>query len=290
MPAALALTVPDEREPLDQVLRRYKAALVAAGCSKSTITQRLKVLAMLQGVTDGLDPRDAIADDIVLLLGRPNTQTGEPLAPTSRRTYFLALKAFYKWCEDTDRLDRSPMRRMPRPRVPAAVPHPISEADLARALDAAQGDMYAWLILGAYMGLRVHEIAKIKGEDFTGDQLVVKGKGGVEARLRVHARVEELRRVYPRAGWWFPTRWAEAGLPHVTADGVSAGVSRFFMLHGIRETAHSLRHRFVTQVLKTSGGNLRIAQEAARHSSVATTQIYTFVDPDDLGNAITALP
>jgi hypothetical protein len=43
-------------------------------------------------------------------------------------------------------------------------------------------------------------------------------------------------------------------------------------------------------VLKSSGGNLRVAQEALRRSSVATMQRYTRVDDIELNAAITALP
>ena len=36
-------------------------------------------------------------------------------------------------------------------------------------------------------------------------------------------------------------------------------------------TPHSFRHYFVTIVLHATGGNIRVAQELARHSSIATT-------------------
>ncbi len=47
-------------------------------------------------------------------------------------------------------------------------------------------------------------------------------------------------------------------------------------------TPHTFRHYFVTVVLLASGGNIRLAQELARHRSIATTQRYTHLSDDEL--------
>jgi len=47
-------------------------------------------------------------------------------------------------------------------------------------------------------------------------------------------------------------------------------------------TPHTLRHYFVTQAMIRSGGNLRVAQELARHSSLATTERYAHLDEREL--------
>lgn len=46
-------------------------------------------------------------------------------------------------------------------------------------------------------------------------------------------------------------------------------------------TPHSFRHYFVTNVLKKTG-NMKIAQEFARHSSITVTQRYTHLTNEDL--------
>jgi integrase len=46
-------------------------------------------------------------------------------------------------------------------------------------------------------------------------------------------------------------------------------------------TPHSFRHYFVTIVLKGSG-NLKLAQELARHQSIAVTQRYAHLSDDEL--------
>ena len=46
-------------------------------------------------------------------------------------------------------------------------------------------------------------------------------------------------------------------------------------------TPHSFRHYFVTTVLRASG-NLKLAQELARHRSITVTQRYAHLNDDEL--------
>ena len=43
---------------------------------------------------------------------------------------------------------------------------------------------------------------------------------------------------------------------------------------------HSLRHYFATTMLEKSGGDLLAVRDLMRHSSVATTQVYTQLSQD----------
>mgnify|MGYP001601842512 CR=1 FL=1 len=47
-------------------------------------------------------------------------------------------------------------------------------------------------------------------------------------------------------------------------------------------TPHSFRHYFVTVVLRSSGGNLKLAQELARHKNIAITQRYAHLSDEEL--------
>jgi integrase/recombinase XerC len=46
-------------------------------------------------------------------------------------------------------------------------------------------------------------------------------------------------------------------------------------------TPHSFRHYFVTTVLRASG-NLKLAQELARHANISVTQRYAHLSDDEL--------
>ena len=47
-------------------------------------------------------------------------------------------------------------------------------------------------------------------------------------------------------------------------------------------TPHTFRHYFVTTVLLSSGGNLKLAQELARHRNITVTQRYAHLSDDEL--------
>jgi site-specific recombinase XerC len=65
--------------------------------------------------------------------------------------------------------------------------------------------------------------------------------------------------------------------------------NRVAELNGIKglATFHHIRHKYATDRLKASGGNLRLVQELLGHSNPATTAIYAHVSMDDKVRALT---
>jgi integrase len=64
------------------------------------------------------------------------------------------------------------------------------------------------IVLAAFAGLRVHEIAKLRGQEVDADNrtIYVVGKGGRGASIPMHRMVVEIAEAMPRRGWWFPAR------------------------------------------------------------------------------------
>lgn len=139
----------------------------------------------------------------------------------------------------------------------------------------------AMILLGAFQGLRVHEIAKVRVEDVDTDDKVlrVNGKGGVDAVLPLHPLVEALVPGMPRRGWWFPSY--EDTRRCVRAASVSLTIGKAMTREGVHGSAHSLRHWYATWLLR-SGADAVTVQQLLRHASLATTQIYTKVDFDQM--------
>ena len=171
------------------------------------------------------------------------------------------------------------MLRVGTPKVPERDPRPLADTEVVVLLQARMwSSTRAMILLGLLAGLRVHEIAKIRGEDF--DQaahvLWVKGKGRKLKSIPLHPMLIELASGMPAVGWWFPMR----GYPseHVHSKSVSDVVGRAMRRAGVRGTPHCLRHWYATTLLD-DGADLRVVQELMRHKSISSTALYTRV-PD----------
>jgi site-specific recombinase XerC len=195
----------------------------------------------------------------------------------ARRNYIGHLHCFYVFLADLNESFVPPTTKVRRPRQPRNLPRPIDDADLALR-ESPNDEMRAWLLLGAYQGLRCQEIAGIDVEDvrFTDSTLLVRrGKGRRERGVPLHPQVHiALRRVaFPRAGAVFRMRDGRRVPPYVVSQRINRHLSNL----SVPSTAHALRHWFGTNLLRDTH-DLRVVQEMLGHSSVATTQIYTAFD------------
>ena len=163
----------------------------------------------------------------------------------------------------------------------------------------------AFLITLADTGLRVHEACKLRRGDIDWQEgrAVIIGKGDQEAVVRFSRRALGMLKDYiaARAGLdggsgrpltalpLFPRhddRASNKVLPISTTTGRNIVKQRVREALGEQAvgsiTPHSFRHYFVTMVLRGSGGNLKLAQELARHRNTSTTQLYAHLSNDEL--------
>ncbi len=213
---------------------------------------------------------------------------GLPISDNSRATYWAQVCAWYAWLMRTGRRDDNPTATIDGTyRAEKGEPRPVSEDDvasiLARCADPRTGNARAYVLLAALAGLRIHEIAKIRGEDVARGQLRVLGKGRYDASVWLHPDLLDLAESMPRTGWWFPGQSAGSG--HVSRVSVGAAIKRAMDRAGVDATPHQLRHYYGTAVL-ASTGDIYKTQKALRHKSISSTQIYAKLPDEDLRLAI----
>ena len=204
----------------------------------------------------------------------------------SRTTYYSHLNSFCEFLVTAGYATENPMEEVRKPKAPRSQPRPLSEAEVRRVTAAADGRVRDWLQLALLQGLRVHEIAKLRGEDVQAEGLFVRGKGGVEATLPVHADIWAMARRYPDHGWWFPGRSKGS---HIQAGTITNAVTQLFRSVGVAGSIHRCRHTYGTRLLR-AGAHIRQVQTLMRHGSLQTTALYTAVDEDELRQAINLLP
>jgi len=162
----------------------------------------------------------------------------------------------------------------------------------------------AFLLSLADTGLRVHEACQLRrGDvDWNEGRAVIVGKGDREAMIRFSNRSLDALKYYlnTRAELDGSSKKPLATLPVFARHDKGAGkkvkpitttTGRNIVKQRVKEalgsefvgliTPHSLRHYFVTIVLQASG-NLKLAQELARHKNIAVTQRYAHLNDDEL--------
>lgn len=215
---------------------------------------------------------------------RNRHQRNKELSPWSRATYYGHIHEFCRWLVAAGYLDADPMEGMKRPARPHSLPRPLTEEQAATLLEAADGRTRDWILLAMLAGLRAHEIAKIRGEDVSRENIYVQGKGGTRAAIPTHDQLWAMAQRYPRIGYWFPGRKN----PHIGSHTVTVTVSRLFDSLGIDGSIHRCRHSYGTRLLR-AGTNVRVVQRLMRHANIETTAIYTAVDEDEMRAGIDRL-
>ena len=251
------------------------------GLSARTITERIRVINQVTAAT-GADPAALTPQAISTWLATL------PSAAT-KSTYYAVLRAWCKWLVQSDHRADDPTTRVARPKTPAGHPRPVTDAqlDAVLALPLHQ-DTRTKIILAAYAGMRVHEIAKIKGEDISpvAGTITITGKGGRTDLLPAHQLILQQASNYPRRGLWFPSP-KDPAVP-VRAKTVSRVISAAFDRADAPATAHQLRHFFATSLLR-AGTDSRVVQSLMRHESLATTGRYLAVNVDQQRAALSGL-
>ena len=162
----------------------------------------------------------------------------------------------------------------------------------------------AFLYTLADTGLRVHEACNLRRGDLDWNEgkAMIIGKGNRQDIIRFSTRSTTALMDYlqERASIDGNTGKPLASLPLFARHDRGAGkktkpmtttTGRNIIADRVREfigpeavgtiTPHSFRHYFVTRVLRSSG-NLKLAQELARHKNIAVTQRYAHLSDDEL--------
>ncbi len=162
----------------------------------------------------------------------------------------------------------------------------------------------AFLITLADTGLRVHEACGLRRGDIDWHEgkAIIIGKGNKESVVRFSTRAIKALQAYMRArsetdgGSGRPLTSLPLFSRHDRGAGkkvkpITTTTGRNIVTHRVREllgsekvgaiTPHSFRHYFVTRILQSSG-NLKLAQELARHQNIAVTQRYAHLSDDEL--------
>jgi integrase/recombinase XerD len=296
---------------IDELLSRYRGYLIAAR-KRSPLTAEvyLREASLLERFLDerGANPIEATSAELLgFLVWR---QTGGALAAASaegdaatptgltRKTMarvVSSIHAFYKFMRlEGIRID-DPSELIETPKQERSLPSVLAPEEVDRFLASIDPSTPRGLRDRALFeliyscGLRISEAA-----DLTFDRLYLR-----ERVIRVIGKGKKERLVPfgDEASAWLG-RYIEEGRPalekgrsdRVFLNQAGKGISRkgiWKRFDGLRDASgvdakvHTFRHSFATHLL-AGGADLRTVQELLGHSDIATTQIYTHIDPESL--------
>ncbi len=257
------------------LLGEWELWQTAKRLSRVTVNERVRVIALF-ATESGCSPSSAQAIEIMRWVASHD----DDWSASTAATYHSYLRAWFTWLTMMDYRADNPMVKIGAPKYPDRVPRPVADDGLVKLLVSRMHHRTRVMVLLATLaGMRVGEIARVRGEDFDLGKRVVymTGKGGKRDALPLHHLLVEAAHTMPERGWWFPSNSNRPG-QHVHSKGVSDIIGQAMRRAGTAGTPHSLRHWFGTTLLD-DGADVRLVQTLLRHRSLATTAIYTKV-PD----------
>ena len=205
-----------------------------------------------------------------------------------------SLRSFYRFAEKTSRFRNPALSAIRAPKLPHAVPKPLTPEKAARLVEAdalitpetpqwEQARDQAVLTLLYACGLRISEALALTPMAADAATLTITGKGNKTRRVPLIPTARQAIAAYHTACPFVlkpdePMFRGARGGP-LNPRLIQLQVARLRGALGLPETAtpHALRHSFASHLL-ANGADLRVIQELLGHASLSTTQVYTEVN------------
>jgi integrase/recombinase XerC len=297
--AALAPVSPDLAEAVaawrDWLAHERRASIHTCAAYARDLAAFLAFMAEHLGGPPGLGDLERLAPaDFRAWLAR---RAAAGLNRTSTARALSVVRSFFRHLERSGRARNAALQGVRTPRLPRAVPKPLSPEDAAEAIDLAGAiSRVRWiglrdvalLTLLYGCGLRIDEALRLTRREAPRDEtMTIAGKGGKQRIVPTLPVVVAAVRAYlaacPHQGGPHDPLFLGARGGRLQAGVVQRQMRKLRGLLGLPETAtpHALRHSFATHLL-SGGGDLRTIQELLGHASLSTTQRYTEVDDERL--------
>jgi site-specific recombinase XerD len=223
---------------------------------------------------------------------------GRALSPPSVARRLAAIRTFYRYMVEREEIAQNPADLVASPRRPRKLPRLLKQNEVAQLLDRIPAGTplelrdRALFELAYSCGLRCEELVNLDvgAVDFDAEELRVLGKG---SKTRIVPIGEPAQRVLERyVGRGRPALAGDAEEPalfvsksgrRLSPSDIRRRLTVWLRNAGLTSgvSPHALRHSFATHLLE-GGADLRTIQELLGHSSVSTTQVYTWVESSRL--------
>lgn len=285
-----------------ELLREYRTWLrLERGYSSNTIEGYEMDLDKLRAycAEHGLDP---VKLDFEALQDFIFVQFKDIRSEATQARILAGIHSWYRFLLYKNYIDQDPSELLEGPRKSKHLPTVLSLEEINRmmaAIDLSSNEGHrnrAMMEILYGSGLRVSELVGLQLSRIYLNEhyMLIQGKGSKQRLVPLSPVAEEWFGYWmqDRATW--PLKPESKDIAFVNRYGrpltramVFTIVRRLCAEAGITKTVspHTLRHSFATHLLQ-NGADLRIIQQLLGHEDLATTEIYTHVDVQDLRKAI----
>jgi integrase/recombinase XerD len=229
-------------------------------------------------------------------------KTKKDLKSASRARKVASIKSFFNYLANNKKvLDINPVIGLETPQLEKRVPKYLTLEESTSLLSSVKfneqkfGERdYCILTIFLNCGLRLSELVNIDFKDIKDDKLSIIGKGNKERIIHLnnaclssiskYISVRPKDNVKDRNALFLSERGERIGRRMVELI-----VKKYVTLAGLdsnKFSPHKLRHTAATLMHKYGHVDIRALQQVLGHETIATTQIYTHIDSEQVRDAI----
>ena len=216
-----------------------------------------------------------------------------------------AIKSWFKYLHNTvELIDKNPSEKLELPKLQKRNPVYLTLSESEKVINAIKLEENEFnrardlciILIFLTCGLRISELTGINIESIKDDKLNVIGKGNKERTVFLNENCLYAIKSYLKLRPITPDTTALFISSHkkrISNRSIQIRLKKYIQLAGLDPniyTPHKLRHTAATLMYKYGDVDIRTIQSILGHTSVATTQIYTHLDDDDIKKGISKNP
>ena len=216
-----------------------------------------------------------------------------------------AIKSWFKYLHNTvELIDKNPSDQLELPKLQKRNPVYLTLSESEKVINAIKLEENEFnrardlciILIFLTCGLRISELTGINIESIKDDKLNVIGKGNKERTVFLNENCLYAIKCYLKLRPITPDTTALFISSHkkrISNRSIQIRLKKYIQLAGLDPniyTPHKLRHTAATLMYKYGDVDIRTIQSILGHTSVATTQIYTHLDDDDIKKGISKNP
>jgi site-specific recombinase XerD len=224
----------------------------------------------------------------------------------ARARKVASLKSFFNYLTTKAKLlEVNPTNELESPKILKRLPRYLNieeSRDLLSTVNEANSEFsardFAIITLFLNCGIRLSELVGINLSNIKNESLTVVGKGDKERTIPLNAAcqnaIESYLKVRPSNGVKDRNAlFISKRKQRISKESVQKIVKKYIKEAGLdpqRYSTHKLRHTAATLMYKHGKVDIRALQELLGHQSIATTEIYTHLDQQQLRDAVSKNP